>query len=283
VKFSVLINNYNYGRYVGAAIESVLVQTHRDYELIIVDDGSTDDSREVIQCYSDPRIRLLFQSNQGQGAAFQAGFAAATGESIALLDSDDEWYPEKLAACAEALDRNPGIGLLQHGYDEVSREGVLLRAVHPPSPGIYDPLPDFDRLRFDLPFYPTSCVVGPTALFHKLRFESANWRIAADTPVIAGLAVLGKCHFLPGSLARYRVHGANGFAGHQDFAALLELRRRFYQSVDDHLAGIPGHHLRHEFEKSSAYLSRMATSTPRLSGIGLLSRLQYRLSVLRGR
>jgi glycosyltransferase involved in cell wall biosynthesis len=281
--FSVLINNYNYGRFIGAAIESVLAQTHGDFELIIVDDGSTDDSRAVIERCSDRRIRTVFQANQGQGAAFQAGFAAASGEAIALLDSDDEWHPEKLAVCAAALSRDPGISLLQHAWDQIDGSGKTLRTIRPQPEGAYDPIPDYGRLRFDLPFGPTSCVVGPSRFFHDLRFDPAEWRLAADTPVVAGLSVLGRCHFLPDSLTRYRVHGANGFDGRQTFASLLELRKRFYRSVDDHLARTTGPHRRHRFENSSVYQASIVTSHPRFTGTGLIARLRYRLALLTGR
>ncbi len=283
MRLSVVINNYNYGRYVGAAIDSVLAQTHGDFELIIVDDGSSDDSREVIGRYRDSRIRTIFQANQGQGAALKAGFAAASGDAIALLDSDDEWHPQKLALCADVLKNRPDISLLQHGLEIVDRSSRLVRQQPSTHVGDYDPMPDYARLKFELPFGPTSCVVGNRSYFGRLAFDTAAWRMAADTPVIAGLSVLGRCHFLAENLTRYRVHGENGFDGKQDPASLLALRRRFYQSVDDHLALLPGRHERHPFEKSSAYQSQFITNTSRLSLAGIRSRLGYRLALLRGR
>lgn len=95
---SVILDNYNYGRFISEAIDSVLNQTYTNYELIIVDDGSTDNSREIISEYAEkyPQIRTVFKENGGQTSAFNAGFAIAKGEIIAFLDSDDYWYPEKL-------------------------------------------------------------------------------------------------------------------------------------------------------------------------------------------
>lgn len=282
MKFSVLINNYNYGRFVGAAIESVLAQTHTDFELIIVDDGSTDESRGVIERYQDPRIRTIFQTNQGQGAAFKTGFAAATGDAIALLDSDDEWYPEKLARCLPFLERNPHLSLLQHEWDFIDRTGTILRSHTLPLSGEYEPLSDYRRLRFDLPFGPTSCIVGHRRFFQKLVFESATWRLAADTPVIAGLSVLGRCYFLTEKLTRYRVHGENGFEGRQDYGSLLELRRRFYHCVDEHLASQPNSSQPHRFETSSAYQGRYVTATRAWTLAGLVARFRYRRALARG-
>lgn len=101
---SVLINNYNYGRYVGEAIESVLNQTYRDFELIVVDDGSGDDSVEIIKKYErehPDKIKAVCKKNGGQASAFNAGFSASRGEIIAFLDSDDMWYPNKLETIVE--------------------------------------------------------------------------------------------------------------------------------------------------------------------------------------
>lgn len=283
MKFSVLINNYNYGRFVDAAIESVLAQTDQDFELIIVDDGSKDDSRRVIERYRDPRIFTIFQTNQGQGAAFKAGFAAATGDAIALLDSDDLWHPEKLARCRPLLESDSSLSLLQHGWDFIDRTGTALRSHTMPVTGEYNPLPDYRKLRFDLPFGPTSCVVGHRRFFQQLKFDAASWRIAADTPVIAGLTVLGRCHFLAGNWMSYRVHGENGFEGRQDYGSLLALRRRFYDSVSDYYARETPPRPRLKFENSSAFQAHVVTKTSARSFAGLQARWRYRLALWRGR
>ena len=91
---SVIIGNYNYGRFISEAIESALNQTYKNFELIVVDDGSTDNSREIIESYGD-KLTAIFQENGGQGRAFNAGFAVSKGEIICFLDSDDYYYPEK--------------------------------------------------------------------------------------------------------------------------------------------------------------------------------------------
>ena len=92
---SILVSNYNYGRYIGDSIQSALDQTYPNIELIICDDGSTDDSVSVIEPYlqKDPRVRLIRKENGGQASGFNAAFAASRGEIIALLDSDDRFLP----------------------------------------------------------------------------------------------------------------------------------------------------------------------------------------------
>jgi glycosyltransferase involved in cell wall biosynthesis len=102
VLVTILIDNYNYGRFVGAAIESALSQTYDRIEIIVVDDGSLDNSREVIASYL-PQVVPVFKENGGQASAFNAGFAASSGDIICFLDADDIFLPEKVAEVVKAL------------------------------------------------------------------------------------------------------------------------------------------------------------------------------------
>lgn len=100
---SVIIPCYNHGRYLPHAVNSVLAQTFADWEAIIVDDGSTDDTRQVAAQFTDPRVRYIYQKNRGLSAARNTGIRAAQGKYLAFLDADDEWEPEFLAVCLAAL------------------------------------------------------------------------------------------------------------------------------------------------------------------------------------
>jgi len=103
---SVIIANYNYGRFLAKAIESALGQTYPDTEVIVVDDGSTDNSREVIDRF-DGKIRPVMKQNGGQASAFNAGFEASRGEIIIFLDADDYLLPEAVeTACQFLVDPN---------------------------------------------------------------------------------------------------------------------------------------------------------------------------------
>jgi glycosyltransferase involved in cell wall biosynthesis len=113
---SIVINNYNYARYLGAAIDSALMQTWRPLEVVVVDDGSTDDSWSIIERYRD-RVHALRQPNGGQGAAYNSGFAASRGEWVLFLDSDD-------LLDADAVER-----MLKHAQPEVSKVQGPLRHI----------------------------------------------------------------------------------------------------------------------------------------------------------
>jgi len=102
---SVVIPAYNAAEYIGRAIDSVLAQTRRPDEIIVVDDGSTDDTASIVETYGS-QVRLIRQENAGVSAARNTGIDAATGEWIAFLDSDDEWLKEKLQLQVELLGRN---------------------------------------------------------------------------------------------------------------------------------------------------------------------------------
>jgi hypothetical protein len=106
---SILINNYNYARFLDEAIDSALAQTYPNIEVVVVDDGSTDNSREVIAGYGD-RIRGVLKENGGQASAFNAGFAAINGDIICLLDADDLFKPEKVQRVVEVLEGDPNLG-----------------------------------------------------------------------------------------------------------------------------------------------------------------------------
>ena len=93
---SIIINNYNYERFLAEAIDSALNQTYQNLEVIVVDDGSTDNSRQIIKGYGD-RIISILQANGKQAAAFNSGFARSKGDIIIFLDSDDYLFPQAVA------------------------------------------------------------------------------------------------------------------------------------------------------------------------------------------
>ena len=113
---SVIIPLYNKARYIERAIFSVLKQTYQDYEIIIVDDGSTDGSADIVKSINDERIRYVWQENSGPGAARNKGIALSLGEIIAFLDADDEWEPEFFSSGVDILNRFQHIAFVSFDY-----------------------------------------------------------------------------------------------------------------------------------------------------------------------
>lgn len=141
VSISIIIPAYNQANYLGEAIQSVLDQTCGDFDLVIVDDGSTDDTEKVVSKFRDLRIRCIRQDNRGLSAARNRGLQNSFGKYVTFLDADDLFVPDKLEVLSEALDRDPELGL-------VAGQAVLIDENRNPLGKIYDtPLPE-DPLNF---------------------------------------------------------------------------------------------------------------------------------------
>lgn len=111
-KVSVIIPAYNAITYLPETLESALKQTFKDFEIIIVNDGSTDETEQWVSQIKDPRVRLISQKNQGLSGARNTGITNAQAEHIAILDADDLWEPDKLEKQVRVLDENPEVALV---------------------------------------------------------------------------------------------------------------------------------------------------------------------------
>ncbi len=126
-KVTVYVTNHNYGRFIRQAVDSVLAQTLQDVEILIIDDGSTDDSRSVIETYAgNPRIRIIYQENKGLNITNNMALRAARGAYIVRLDADDYFDPHALEILSATLDRDESLGLVFPDYYMVDREGTVL-------------------------------------------------------------------------------------------------------------------------------------------------------------
>jgi glycosyltransferase involved in cell wall biosynthesis len=213
MKVSVLISNYNYARYLPAAIDSVLAQTHRDIEIIVVDDGSTDDSRNVItqlQEKTPDKIKVIFQKNQGQGGAFNAGFERASGDIVAFLDADDVWKPNKLQRIVEAFSRPDIVGIMHH-LDTIDADGKVIKNVSTQGAKLGENLAKIILKTGNAwCFPPTSGLAYRRSSLQKVfPIDPIKWRIWADGCIIYCTAFLGKVKTLNEELGSYRIHGAN--------------------------------------------------------------------------
>jgi len=113
---TVVVPLYNKAPYVSRAVDSILGQTWRDLDVVVIDDGSTDDGRAVVERYRDPRLRMLRQPNRGPGAARNVGLRECRSPLVAFLDADDEWLPGFLEASLGMLRTNPTCPLAVSGY-----------------------------------------------------------------------------------------------------------------------------------------------------------------------
>lgn len=128
-KVSVVMPLYNKRASVSHAIQSVLVQTERDFELVVVDDGSTDGSSDVVRKIQDSRLRLIAQQNCGEGGARNRGIREARSDLIAFLDADDEWFPHFLSTAVALWERFPQAGAFATGF-VACRGGSIIEFPH---------------------------------------------------------------------------------------------------------------------------------------------------------
>ncbi len=212
---SIIINNYNYDRYLRAAIDSALTQTYSPVEVIVVDDGSTDGSRKTIESYGE-RIAPIFKTNGGQGSAFNAGFAASRGEIVIFLDADDELLPEAIDQVVKAW--RPGVTKVQFQLELIDERGTPLGMRVPPIDGFMPNGDIRDRIvRFgEYPCPPSSGnAYARSALTRLMPLDETIWLVNADKPLFFLTPFFGDVVSLRAALGHYRIHAANatGFKG----------------------------------------------------------------------
>jgi glycosyltransferase involved in cell wall biosynthesis len=199
-KISVITPTYNREKFIVKAIDSVLQQTHEDYEIIVVDDGSTDETRKILEPYAT-RIRYLYQSNAGVSAARNRGIKEARGDWVAFLDSDDEWLPGYLRKQAEMISRYPDIvGSVMNSVNE-SPEGRQCDTFE--DRGLYRLLRGRDKMLLARPFRTITeysvtalqaCVFRRTALLSTRLFDE-EITISEDWDLVAQMALQGSFVF----------------------------------------------------------------------------------------
>jgi len=193
---SVVIPLYNKEKYVVRTIQSVLQQTVKDFEIIVVDDGSTDSSLREIATISDPRIRVIEQPNGGESAARNTGIKAAKAEFIAFIDADDEWLPSHLGTVLELHFKYPSAGMATDQYEIKTSDGsprvVNYQAVPKNSPDCL--LPNFFEsvAKGDSPLNSSSVCIKKSVCLKYGGFPVGEWwggdmdlfgKIAFDFPI----------------------------------------------------------------------------------------------------
>ncbi len=207
---SIVIPCYNQGRYLASAVESALAQTHKDVEVVVVDDGSTDDTAQVMERFAgDPRVTLLRQENRGPSAARNAGVAASKGAFLNFLDADDDITPEKLERQLAVMEADPGIGFAYCDIGYMDEDGAEIKDKKELS--VADGRRELSGDIFDQLF--TGGYFPPHApLVRRIAFEEVGGfdpalRGCCDWDLWLRLSVRGfTAQYLNEKLARYRLH-----------------------------------------------------------------------------
>ncbi|HKT84323.1 MAG TPA: glycosyltransferase [Solirubrobacterales bacterium] len=225
----IVINNHNYGAYLEDAIESARGQTHARVNVLVVDDGSTDDSREILARYGD-RIGLILRENGGQASALNAGAEACEGDVVMFLDADDVLRPEAAARVAAAFAADPGVSKAQFRMETIDAAG---RPTGELKPAAHLPMPNGDLRAaelaspYDLVWMATSANAFRTeALRRILPIPESEYPVTgADWYLVHLTALLGRVVSLDAVGAGYRVHGANSYELAQSGIDLAHLRQ----------------------------------------------------------
>ena len=250
---SILVSNYNYARYIGESLQSALEQTYSNIEIIVCDDGSTDESVRIIEEYQrkDPRVQLIRKANGGQASGFNAAFDASRGEILTLLDSDDLFLPHKIERVVADFQAHPDSGFGVHRVIRVSAQRRR-QGVWPMS----DPLPSGwygSRLLEDggiLPFMPPTSGLSlhrdvASRLF-PLPLEAPL--VSCPDQLITRLApLITNVTREDEALAEYRLHGGNNYGPDRVTAASVKrelqycealwgAQKRFLATIDEGLA-----------------------------------------------
>lgn len=211
-KFSIVIPVYNRARYLKEALESVFAQSFKDYEVIVINDGSTDDSEAVVKSFG-PAVRYEAQPNQGRSAARNAGIRLAKGEWIAFLDSDDKWLPDKLERQARYIAENADVAMVHGHVDVIGKDGNELPKLNQ---YLRDLWTKSNRRPNSYEEWTLECrcllstVAIRTDCFKKVGLFDVKFAANEDLDLFLRMAASYKIGFLHGSsLAYYRVHEEN--------------------------------------------------------------------------
>ena len=221
-KISVIMPAYNAEQYISEAIESILNQTYSNFEFIIIDDGSTDRTVEMVQSYSDPRIRFVQnEHNLGVAATLNRGLKLATGEYIARMDADDIALNNRFEIQVAFMDTHPEVTVLGTAIEKFGMEhGTVLFSEH------------HEDLKIDLLFsccfaHPSVMMRAETLRHNGFRYDPAFSRME-DYDLWDRISVNHQLSALPDVLLRYRIHASQVTCNKtdMDFAQMRELKKR---------------------------------------------------------
>ena len=231
---SVIIPNYNYGRFLSEAIDSVLAQTYSNVEIVVVDDGSSDNSLEILAEYEKKGIKVVRQKNSGVGAARNTGVKSSSGDLIAFLDADDVWLPQKIEKQVERLLSNRDFGLVTCAIREFDAAGnTIYGETHAKGKEGW-------CAEDILLFKPVTPGPGSSTLIWRELFEKAGgfderkeMHPLEDWEFLYRAARISQIAFVPEALVEYRNHGTNGHLNTPRFErSLLLAYEKIFETAD---------------------------------------------------
>jgi glycosyltransferase involved in cell wall biosynthesis len=228
-EISVIIPSHNHAAFIGTAVQSIFSQSCTDFELIVVDDGSTDNSLEVLSGFNDPRLIVLTQPNQGAHAAINRGLHTATSKFLTILNSDDLYYPLRLEKMLDVLKADQQVGLVGSYIDIIDQNGKSLGTKHgyqDCSPWLLDAPERSFRSGTDLHkalltenYWSTTSNFTFSRQWFEVVGEFRPLRYTHDWDFSLRMAKMARMVLLPEVLMHYRIHATNTIR--EDLAAMI--------------------------------------------------------------
>jgi hypothetical protein len=236
----IVINNHNYGAYLGDAIASARGQTHGRVNVVVVDDGSSDDSRALLAGQGED-VTVVLKENGGQASALNAGMERCAGDVVIFLDADDTLHPEAAARVAAAFAADSAVSKVQYRMDVIDAAGRGSGEIKPP-PHLPLPAGDLQRVElaypFDLVWLATSGnAFRANAVRRILPIPEDSYPVCADWYLVHLTTLLGRVVSLDAVGASYRMHGANNYEPQEVSLDLDQLRQTivFAATTSEHL------------------------------------------------
>lgn len=216
---SIIIPSYNHSKYITSTINSVIDQTYENFELIIIDDGSTDGSQEIIPTIRDPRIEYFSQKNLGAHKTINRGLQLAKGKYITILNSDDIYHPQRLEKCVKFLENNQNISLVSTWIEVIDQSGQKLDIKKDWRNLLPWPITDYTHSFLNTNDYKrnllaTNFVATTSNIFMRNTVVKSiggmrELRFAHDWDYLLRVANIFECSSIQLPLLKYRVHPKN--------------------------------------------------------------------------
>lgn len=272
-RVTVLMSVYNSARYLDRAMRSILDQTFEDFELLIINDGSKDESPRMLEAYKDPRIRLIHTENRGLAAALELGMREARGAYVARMDSDDIALPERLELQVDYLDRNPTIGVVDADHQQIDMEDQEMRTEN-------DPVLAFPAM-ISWKLIWQNVVCHPLVMMRReaLKNGSINYDprcVTEDYDLWARLLPHTRFGHISKVLLKYRRNpaGMTGTRGRSQLESMTRIHQRTVSELVGYDVGV-------ELGRSLAYLSQQTVIPPSenegIAEAGMLAGLAARI------